>query len=136
MKALLVAGSRSFERVFDRGVPVSGWSPSYMFDILDQASYALDMTFDTVIHGAARGVDIMAGSWAGRKGYPVVEYPAEWERFGKYAGYRRNVQMVADCAAAILIWDGESKGTRHTLDLLIMAAKPFVLVRGDSRRPE
>src|SRR5690606_10229445 len=110
------------------------WSLAAMGEILDQASYALDMIFDRVIHGNAPGVDLLADAWAVTKGYPVTAYPALWKKYGKRAGVVRSLEMVKDCDAAILVWDGESKGTRHTLDMLIMAKKPFVLVRRDPRR--
>lgn len=132
-RALLVAGSRSFHPRFDRGVPAGGWRVPKMFDVLDQASYALDQTFDEVIHGGARGVDVMAGQWAQQKGYPVRVFDADWAVHGRRAGYVRNQEMVNTCTAGIVVWDGESKGTRHTIDLLITSNKPFVLVVRDSQ---
>lgn len=113
MRRLLVAGSRSH-------VP--------SFDLLDQASYCLDSTFDIIIHGGARGVDTVAAAWAYSKGYAVEAYPAEWDKYGRSAGYRRNAEMVGKATAAIVVWDGESKGTKHTIDLLTEAKLPYVLV--------
>lgn len=55
----------------------------------------------TIIHGAARGADTLAGNvvqklWS--RGYPVVEepYPAEWDKHGKAAGAIRNQRMLDD----------------------------------------
>ena len=100
-----------------------------MEDLLNQASYCLDRTFSSILHGGARGVDRMAGRWAHSKDYPVDVYFAQWETHGKSAGYIRNQKMVSDCGAAIVIWDGVSKGTRHTINLLIESGKDFALVR-------
>lgn len=118
MRHLLVAGSRGFD----------SWRQDALEHVLNQASYALDMKFGKIIHGGARGVDRMAGIWAESKGYPVSVYPAYWELHGKRAGYIRNSLMVEDADAAIIVWDGKSKGTKHTIDLMTASGKPYVLV--------
>lgn len=118
---MLVAGSRSFEDCYLDSV----------FDVLSQASYCLDMTFDQIIHGGAHGVDRMAGKWAFNRGYPVVVYEPDWDGLGRRAGYVRNAEMVADCDAAIVLWDGSSRGTKHTIDLLMKGLDPFVVVLRD-----
>lgn len=129
-RILLVAGSRSFAPKYDKKWNlVSGWPHSKMVNVFDQASYALDMTFSNVIHGGAQGVDMMAGEWARSKGYPVDVFLPDWDQFGKAAGYMRNRDMVEVATAAIVVWDGRSKGTRHTLDLLDHHLTPYVLVR-------
>lgn len=56
----------------------------------------------TVVHGAARGVDAMAGTWARQRaaiGWPITEevHPctdADWRSLGKRAGMVRNQRMV------------------------------------------
>lgn len=40
-------------------------------------------------------------------------YPADWDKYGRSAGMRRNQEMVLDSDACIAIWDGKSKGTMH-----------------------
>lgn len=51
----------------------------------------------TVIHGACRGADNIAGDVAARLGFTVRAYPAQWEQHGrKAAGPRRNQQMLEE----------------------------------------
>ena len=44
-------------------------------------------------------------------------YAAEWNRFGKSAGYKRNVVMAENAEALLAIWDGTSKGTGHMINI-------------------
>lgn len=82
---------------------------------------------DTVIHGAARGADTLAGDVARELGLPVQEFPADWDRFGKGAGYVRNSQMVKEQPDLVLAF-GEGKGTEHTVKLAEKAGIPVVRV--------
>jgi hypothetical protein len=70
-----------------------------------------------VVCGGARGVDMLGCEWAQERGIPVAWYPAEWDRYGKSAGYRRNEKMALYADALIAVWDGESRGTKHMLDI-------------------
>lgn len=47
-----------------------------------------------VVHGAARGADRLAGEVASDLGIATVVFPADWDRHGRSAGYRRNVEMA------------------------------------------
>ena len=49
----------------------------------------------TLMHGAAKeGGDAISDRWAILRGVPVERHPAQWRRYGKAAGYRRNTAMV------------------------------------------
>jgi hypothetical protein len=47
-----------------------------------------------LIHGDARGVDRLAGQWAHQRGIPVTPFPANWNAYGKRAGWLRNQEML------------------------------------------
>lgn len=49
----------------------------------------------TVVHGAASGADSIAGEEAKDLGFKVVEFPAEWAKYGRAAGPKRNSAMLA-----------------------------------------
>ena len=74
--SVLVCGGRKF----------SGWPA--MQQTLDR------IRPDVIIHGAAAGADSMAGRYARENDIECREFPAEWERYGRSAGYRRNQQML------------------------------------------
>ena len=75
-----------------------------------------------VICGMAKGVDSLGLQYAEENDLPVEKYPANWEKFGKSAGYKRNVEM-ADVADALIAVTTGSPGTRHMID--IARAKGF-----------
>ncbi len=47
----------------------------------------------------------------------IIEFPADWEKFGKKAGYIRNEEMAKYSDSCIVFWDGKSKGTKHMIEL-------------------
>ena len=70
-----------------------------------------------IICGEAKGADTLGKQLAISKGWTVHSFPADWERYGKAAGYRRNEEMAKHAEALIAFWDGKSKGTKHMIDL-------------------
>lgn len=70
-----------------------------------------------IVCGKARGADTLGEAYAKEMGYSVKEFPAQWNEFGKRAGYIRNEEMAKYADACVAFWDGESKGTKHMIDL-------------------
>jgi hypothetical protein len=76
-----------------------------------------------IISGGARGIDTLAAEYGRRYGFEVRIYPAEWAKHGRGAGMIRNAQMVDDADQIIAFWDGESRGTRNTIERAERAGK-------------
>ena len=70
-----------------------------------------------IVSGKARGADTLGEKYAKEKGYQIAEFPADWEKFGRSAGYKRNVQMAEYADACVCFWDGRSPGTKHMIDI-------------------
>jgi hypothetical protein len=70
-----------------------------------------------VVSGTARGVDTLGERWANENNIKVSLWPAQWDIYGKSAGYRRNEQMSNNSDMLIALWDGSSKGTKHMIDI-------------------
>lgn len=79
---------------------------------------------DEIVSGCARGVDTLGERWANESNIPIKEFRANWGRFGRAAGHYRNSEMAAYADAAIILWDGQSRGTLDMIDLMRRAGKP------------
>jgi hypothetical protein len=69
----------------------------------------------TLISGTARGVDQLGERWAIENEIPVERHPADWDKWGSYAGPKRNKEMAEVAEACIIVWDKESKGTKNMM---------------------
>ena len=49
---------------------------------------------DTIIHGACRGADRIAGEVAATLEIPVDVYPADWKQYGRAAGPIRTAETA------------------------------------------
>ena len=68
-----------------------------------------------LVSGCANGVDKLGEKFALENGISIERYPADWDKFGKSAGYKRNAEMASVAEALVLIWDGMSNGSRSML---------------------
>lgn len=113
---LLIAGSRTFNNY------------DYMCGFLDEhAKFLYPETISVVISGMAKGADTLGAKWATENGILVDRHSALWGTHGRSAGFVRNAEMVTACTEAIIFWDGKSRGTKHTIDLLEKSGKPYLV---------
>ena len=117
MIKLLIAGSRDFDDYEKLSHIVTGIIRN------------LDRNNILIIEGGARGTDKLARRYAEEHSLPYRTYEANWDEYGKSAGYRRNQDMGAVATHAILFWDGLSKGTKHMLDIIEQKMIPYRLIR-------
>ncbi len=69
-----------------------------------------------VVSGTARGADLAGETWAIMDDVPIKRFPADWDTYGKRAGYLRNEQMAEYADALVAVWDGVSRGTNHMIE--------------------
>jgi hypothetical protein len=84
-----------------------------------------------IISGTAKGTDTLGEKWAIEKNIDVERFPADWEKYGKSAGFKRNYEMAKNADALVVFWDGNSKGTKHMIDHATKVGLHIYVVRID-----
>ena len=83
---------------------------------------------ELIISGGAKGIDTLAEQYADVHGIEKLIIRPQYDRFGRAAPIKRNEQMVDACDVVLAIWDGESRGTRYTLDYARKKGKKIIEV--------
>lgn len=109
---LIIAGSRTFT------------DAAFMEELLD--AFILDVS--EVVCGKCRGADTLGEQWAILHNIPVKAFPADWNRYGKSAGFRRNEQMAEYADTLAAFWDGKSRGTQHMIRIMRDLKKPVYIL--------
>lgn len=107
---ILITGSRDWDD--EQAIVGALWGYTDDFPELTAEDF-------TLVSGACpTGADRIAEEAAERAGMPIERHPAQWDRYGKSAGFRRNAELVdrgADVCLAFI--RGESRGASMTADL-------------------
>lgn len=90
------------------------------FDDYDLMCESLDKILEgktdiTIVSGKAKGADRLGERYAKERGYPVEEYPADWDLYGKGAGPFRNEKMAKVSQVLVAFWDFKSSGTKDMI---------------------
>lgn len=79
--------------------------------------------------GCPLGVDFWGEEAADVAGIEKLIFPADWAKYGKGAGYRRNGDIVAAADVVIAIWDGSSNGTQDSITKARRLKKALEVIR-------
>ena len=77
-----------------------------------------------IISGKCMGVDTSGEIYAKCAELSVKYFKANWNEYGASAGPRRNTLMAGYGDALLLIWDGESKGSKSMKAEMKFLKKP------------
>jgi hypothetical protein len=102
MWKLIVAGSRTFN--------------DYQL-LKSKLDFYINNNEVEIVSGTARGADRLGEKYAQERNYKITRFLADWNKFGKGAGYKRNEQMAKYATHAVIFWDGSSPGTKHMIKL-------------------
>ena len=113
--ALIIAGSRTCTFEDLTGAIWSDWG---IWDLVNRAS--------AIISGGAIGADKAGERLAmASPGVELVVMPADWDRYGKSAGFRRNEEMAKVGDKLLAVWDGKSRGTKHMIETMARLDKEY-----------
>ena len=104
---VIIAGSRTFKN----------------YDLIEQTMSELGLDVDEVVCGGARGADRLGEQWAKNHNIPVTYFPAKWNIFGKWAGFKRNEEMADYADYLVAFWDKKSRGTQHMINTMQQICK-------------
>ena len=110
MTPIIVAGSRDFN------------NSDLLESILDELITRKNIKNPIIIEGGAKGADTLAKKYAISHHLNLREFPADWDTYGKSAGFKRNKQMheyAKDFTNryCVCFWNHDSKGTKQNFDL-------------------
>jgi len=109
---LAIVGSRTFNN----------------YQLLEDEILSHHLDIKNIVSGGARGADRLSEVFADKHGIDKIILKPEWQLYGKSAGYRRNVDIINACDMCIAFWDGESKGTKHSIDIAKNLKKPLIIL--------
>ena len=101
---LIIAGSRSL-------------SSAMYVDLIDFLIIDYGLKPTEIVSGCAKGIDTLGEIWALENSIPIKKFPADWDKYGKKAGYIRNNKMAKYATHCVVFWDGKSKGTEMMIKL-------------------
>lgn len=116
-RRVAVVGSRTF----GEEILVRDWLSSFL------------QPGDTVVSGGANGPDSWAEAYAQEHGFDAKVYHAEWKKWGRAAGIKRNASIVADADVLLAFWDGESRGTADSIERARKKGIPLYIVGPSDR---
>lgn len=113
-KRIVVAGSRNYTNY------------TQAKDFIDRCIKNIKTENELIfISGGCKGADLLGERYAQENGFEVEKYPADWKRYGRGAGPKRNEEMAKACDFVICFWDGQSKGTKNMIALAKKYSKPI-----------
>lgn len=116
MYKIIINGSRSFSNYTSLRLALK----SYI--MINQ----IEPNLIEIISGGAKGADTLAIKFAKEYNLNYKIMNADWDKYGKKAGIIRNADMLNyatsnpnDIAILISFWNGNSRGTKHMIDISI-----------------
>jgi len=100
------------------------------YDLLKQTILSLININDvnSIVSGGANGADKLAEKFAEEFGLQKIIFKPDWNKFGKSAGIIRNSDIVKNSDMVIAFWDGNSKGTKKSIDISKKLGKKLKVV--------
>lgn len=69
-----------------------------------------------IVSGEAKGIDTCAREYANANGIKLKEFLPEYEKYGRSAPLKRNLQIIDYADLVLAFWDGQSRGTKYVID--------------------
>lgn len=107
---LAVVGSRGFRDYKLLSDEISSRSPS------------------KVISGGANGADKLAAKFARSNDIELIEFLPQFKLY-KHPYHHRNRLIAEECDSLLAFWDGQSTGTKYTIEYAKKIGKPVEIIK-------
>lgn len=108
-------------------VIIAGSRTIHNYEVVREAVEESGFEVTEVVSGRAAGVDRLGESWADEHDVPVKPFPADWSKWGKGAGTKRNSDMAEYGDALVAVHDGVSTGTANMIEQMKFRKKPVFI---------
>ncbi len=112
IKRVIVAGSRDYNNYRE--------AKKYIDFCISRIKEIYTLVF---LSGGCKGADFLGEKYAAENNFQIEKFPADWKKYGRSAGARRNREMANLCDYVICFWDGKSRGTKLIIDYAIKIGK-------------
>jgi hypothetical protein len=81
-----------------------------------------------LVSGGAKGADSLGERYAKEHNIETKIFLPDWEKYGKKAGFLRNTDIINEAELIIAFWDGQSKGTKDSIDKAFKSEKKLLII--------
>lgn len=114
IKRIVIAGSRHYNNYEE--------AKEYIDFCISNIKKEHQLVF---VSGCCYGADALGERYANENGYKLELFPADWKKYGRSAGPKRNLEMAKIADYVICFWDGKSKGTHSMIEYAKKLNKPL-----------
>lgn len=82
---------------------------------------------EEIVSGGAKGIDSCAKRMALEHNYRYTEFLPEYNKFGRGAPLKRNLQIIEYADIVIAFWDGKSRGTKYSIEKCQLLNKKVIV---------
>jgi glycerophosphoryl diester phosphodiesterase len=87
-----------------------------LLEAMSESGFEQKFNLIQIVSGQAQGVDKLGERWAAEHGILISCFPANWDKYGKFAGPKRNEEMANYANALLALWDYKSPGTKNMIE--------------------
>lgn len=81
-----------------------------------------------IVSGGATGIDTCAKNYAVKHQIKLTVFLPSYQKFGRVAPLKRNIEIVHYADQIFAFWDGKSKGTKFVIQYAKKIKKPITVI--------
>ena len=88
----------------------------------------LPQSVSEIVSGGAKGIDTCAKKYAEKNNIKLKEFLPQYDRYGRAAPLKRNVEIIKYADEVLAFWDGTSKGTKYVIEMCKKLGKKVMVI--------